>query len=130
VLWLLVLCDGAESGAKGQEGEGIEVRTVSRGGAGGCDDVASIVEVVAAVGGGVGVDDASSVAFGAAAIGADGAVGIDDVGCLVGFAVVIVGIGVEGVGSVGDASRAVGVGVVAASVAICSSGVVGHRWCR
>ena len=71
---------------------------------------------VAAVGSGVGV---------VVAIGADGAVGIDDVGCLVGFAVVIVGVGVGGVGSVSDAGRAVDVGVVAASVAICGSGVEG-----
>jgi len=52
-------------------------------------------------------------------------VGIDNVGCLVGFAVVIVSIGVGGAGSISDASRAVGIGVVAASVAICSGSVEG-----
>jgi len=70
--------DGAVCDAKGWGGEGVEVGTASRGGAGGGDDVANVVEVVAAVGGGVGVDDASGVVVGAAAV--DGGVGVGDAG--------------------------------------------------
>ena len=120
--WLLVLGNGAESGTKGWEGEGVKVGTASRGGTGSSDNVASVIEVVAAVSGGIGIDDASSVAF--------GVVGVDNIGCLVGFAVVVVSVGVEGVGGIGDASRAVGIGIVAASVAICSGGVEGYRQCQ
>ena len=97
----------------------------SGGGACDGDEAVGVVEVVAAVSSGIGVDDASGVAFGAAAVGADGVVGIDDVGCLVGFAIVIVSVSVGGAGSVGDAGRAVGVGVVAASVAICGGSIEG-----
>jgi len=125
----VVMCsDGVIANGQG----GISAATVeyvgafaSGGGACDGDEAAGIVEVVAAVGSGIGIDDTSSIAFGAAAVGADGAVGIDDVGCLVGFAVVVVSVSIGGAGSVGDASRAVGVGVVAASVAICSGGIEG-----
>ena len=70
--------DGAVCDAKGQGGEGVEVGTVSRGGAGGSDDVADVIEVVAAVGSSVGIDNASGVVFGAAAV--DGGVGVGDAG--------------------------------------------------
>jgi len=70
--------DGAVCDAKGRGGEGVEVGTASRGGAGGGDDVADVVEVVAAFGGGIGIDDASGVVFGAAAV--DGGVGVGDAG--------------------------------------------------
>jgi len=129
VLWFVVVrSDGVIANGRGGIGAAtVECVGAFASGGGACDgdEAVGVVEVVAAVSGGVGIDDASGVAFGAAAVGADSAVGIDDVGCLVGFAIVVVSVGVGGAGSVGDAGRAVGVGVVAASVAICSGGVEG-----
>jgi len=129
VLRFVVMCgDGVIVNGRGGIGAAaVECVGAFASGGGACDgdEAVGVVEVVAAVSGGVGVDDASGVAFGAAAVGADSAVGINDVGCLVGFAVVVVSVGVGGVASVSDAGRAVGIGVVAASVAICGGGVEG-----